>query len=396
MLGKIKDFFALERNVAVVSLTYVVAISAAGLWLDFLPAYFESLGATAILIGGLFSFYMAAKAFFHFLAGHLADFYGRKKIYTISFVIWALGVLAYYIAPEWVFLFPGLLIMAIADGMGQTSDSILISESVNKKKRATGRATTHIIAVAAASIAFPIGGLIMQQMGIKDGVRFALLISFTLFLVTAIIANTMLRETLSKVKKKAKFDLSLVRNIKFFKKLPSEVKSIIFTRGISLFSWSIAETFFVLYALNIIKIQPVEWGLLTAFSVLSFGFFTFIGGKISDKHGRKNVILVAWMAAAFAPLVFVFSPSFVYLALAQIVMGAIGLGMSSIDAYTADYTKKSMRGRSIGTADSVFTLSMVFGPFVGGFLFSFSPQLPFFISSFLSFASVVIGWKLLK
>jgi MFS family permease len=396
MIKKFRDFFALERNVAAIAATNIIWIAGIALWIDFLPKYFQSLGASIAIVGSLFSLHIVLTAIFHALGGYLSDLYGRKKIYVISLAIGTIPILIYFAAPYWTFLIPGIFLLSFSDGVNQTSDSILVTESLSKKKRATGRATIHIIGIAAAAVFFPIGGMIVQNFGINEGVKIGLLISSLVVPMSAIFANSFLKETLQKRLKKPKFDFSLIPVISFLKKMPSQVKYLIFSRMFSLFAWSLIETYFIFYALDIIKIQPIEWGILTSVGVASFGLFTFLGAKISDRYGRKYVILTLFSAAAITPLLYIASTSFYHLALVQIFAGLLGIGLSSIDAYTADYTPKKIRGRSIGTANSLFTISMIPGPLVGGILFSIFPQAPFIVSAFVGFVSIILGWKLLR
>lgn len=397
MLKTIKNFFALERNVAVIGLSNIIWGSGAWLWIDFLPKYFEVLGATAVIIGILFSLHSLLKSFFHAFAGHLIDIIGRKKIYFLSLIIGLVAVLIYFVSPSWIFLVFGILLMAVTDGMAQTSESTIITESLRKNKRATGRATTHIISMITAAAIFPIGGLIIQKLGLLQGVKFSLFITLITLTISIIFVRIFLKETLKKkIKTKYTININLNSVTKFLKKLPKPVKYFITANVLSLFAWSMANLYFIFYAFDVIGIQPIEWGILTSIELLSLGFFTFLGAKISDKYGRRYTILSSLLMFALIPLIYVNSHNFLQLSALYFSMGLLGLGFSSIEAYIADHTSAKIRGKTIGVSDSLLTASTIPGPFVGGILFSMSPTIPFITSTIIGLVGFLIAWRFLK
>lgn len=396
MLGRLRDFFALERNVLVVCVMYVAWVSGAGLWMNVVNKYFESLGASVAVVGLLLSLYMVVKAVSHFIGGSMADIHGRKRVYINSMLVGVIGIGLYFLAPSWIFLIPGIIIMGIGDGVNQTADSILLTESVKKRKRATARATTFGFGIAAGAASFVVGGLIVEQMGVIDGTRFALLVSIFTVLAATVIGQIFLKETMSRPKKNQTLDFHPLAPLRFFSGLPEQVRGLILSRFFSLLAWVVAESMFIFYAIDVIGVSYVEWGILGAASMAFFGFFAFLGGKLSDKYGRKPMIIGTFVCSAAFPVMFMFSTGFYHLLLIQVLMGGVGLGISSIDAYTADHTRKHARGKSIGTADSLFMVSTILGPAVGGLLYSLSPQLPFIAGSLLGAVAIPLAWKMLK
>lgn len=394
MLEKIRDFFALKGNVAVLALTSIIWLSGEGLWFPFLPKYLEAIGATPVLIGLVFSVAMAGNSFFHFVGGYLSDVYGRKKLFVTALAVGVPSLLIIMLAPEWIFVIPGIVLMSFSESVAQTADSVMVTESLEKNRRATGRATIHILTIAAVTITSPIGGIIIQNMGILDGTRLSFVFNIITAAASAIIAAFFLRETLKK--RKIKHNISHLNPMEVIRKLPTQVKYLILSRVFSLFAWGLIIPLFALYYLNIVGVSPVEFGFLVALHLVFFAVFTFVGAKISDKYGRKYTIIGLFMGASLMPLLLIFSTTFIQLAFVSVVWGMIGFGLSSIDAYTADHTPKKLRGKSIGTANTLFVASMIPGPVIGGFLFSLLPAAPFLISGLIGAVAVFMGWKLLK
>lgn len=98
-LKKIRNFFALERNVIVICVSNIILFSGFSLWNNFLPKFFGALGASAIIVGFLFSLESGLQTFFHILGGYFSDRYGRKRIFVLSTVLSAVALLVYYVSP---------------------------------------------------------------------------------------------------------------------------------------------------------------------------------------------------------------------------------------------------------------------------------------------------------
>lgn len=397
MLDRLRNFFALERNVAVLATTALIYMSAEGLWLQFIPKYFEALGTPIVLIGTLVSAYMGLVAVFHATGGFLSDIYGRKKMFVLATIV-AVPALFFYIGAQgwWYFLLPAMVLMAMTTGITETTDSIMVTESLKKNKRATGRATIHVFMASIAMVSAPIGGYIIQSLGIVRGVEVSMYVNMVTAVAAALIAMFFLKETLRKRKSKPRISLHPKLPVKFFMSLPIQVKRLILCRIFSLLAWSIAFPFFVFYALDVIGITPLQVGILFGIQAVSFAAFTMMGAKISDKYGRKYTILGLFASAALVPFLFTVSTSFAQLVPVSILWGMIGFGLSSIDAYTADHTPMRIRGKSIGIADTIYTASMIPGPIIGGILFVLLPQAPFWLSGAIGIVSVFLGLRLLR
>jgi MFS family permease len=396
MLGRLREFFALERNVAVLALTSLFLTVGEGLWIQFLPKYFETVGLSVVMIGVIFSAFMVFLTIFHMLGGYFADILGRKKTFLIALAAGIPAYLFYIFARDWLFLILGNILFALVTGFSETADSIIVTESLRKNKRATGRATIHVVLATVMIIMAPVGGFLVQDMGVLEGVKLSMLVGLLLLVVSIMFSFFFLRETLHKRHRIRKVEFNPLLVLSFFGQMPKMVKYLILSRVFSLFAWSIAIPFFIFYFLDVIGIEPFEVGVLFGVQAVSFAFFTVLGAKISDRYGRKYTIIGLFASAALVPFLVVASSSFAQLLLVSVLWGMIGFGLSSIDAYTADHTTKKMRGRSIGIADTLYAASMIPGPVIGGLLFAISPQAPLIASGAVAIVAVVLGLKLLK
>jgi multidrug resistance protein len=130
-------------------------------------------------------------------------------------------------------------------------------------------------------------------------------------------------------------------------------------------------------------------GLVVA--VYSFVQFLFnpILGRLSDKHGRKPVIVISLFINAIGYVLFAFTTSYIVLLVSRIVAGIGGSSISVAQAYIADVTTKENRAKGMGVIGAAFGLGFVFGPLIGGFLASYGYMVTGFASAIFSILAFI-------
>lgn len=107
-ISKIKDFFALERNIIVLSVSIFILGLGENLWSKFLPKYLQFLGASTLLIGVFGALQEIVETAYQYPGGRIADYIGRKSSLVLCSLIALLGYIIFLLAPSWQFLFLGL------------------------------------------------------------------------------------------------------------------------------------------------------------------------------------------------------------------------------------------------------------------------------------------------
>ncbi len=132
------------------------------------------------------------------------------------------------------------------------------------------------------------------------------------------------------------------------------------------------------------------------FSILQFIFAPF-WGSLSDKHGRRPILLFTVAGTAFSYLLWVVSGSFWLFLVARLIAGAFGGNLSVATAAVADVTTRQERSKAMGIVGAAFGLGLVTGPLLGAFtahinLLEHHPSLarwginPFSVPALFSFA----------
>ncbi|MEK6304037.1 MAG: MFS transporter [Acidobacteriota bacterium] len=147
--------------------------------------------------------------------------------------------------------------------------------------------------------------------------------------------------------------------------------------------------------------------LLAIYSAMQFVFAPILG-KLSDRVGRRPVLLVSligtslgFLLMGFAPsmpvgfALFGLAPTLVWLFVARIIDGVSGGNISTAQAYIADVTSPEERSKGMGLIGAAFGLGFVFGPMIGGVLSYISPEAPFFFAAAMAAANATALYFLL-
>lgn len=132
--------------------------------------------------------------------------------------------------------------------------------------------------------------------------------------------------------------------------------------------------------------------LLTAtYAVMQF-LFAPILGALSDRFGRRPVLLVALLGLGLDYLVIVFAPSLAWLFLARMISGICGSSITVANAYIADISMPEERARNFGMIGAAFGMGFIIGPAVGGFLGEIGTRVPFLVAAVLSLLNWIYGY----
>lgn len=135
---------------------------------------------------------------------------------------------------------------------------------------------------------------------------------------------------------------------------------------------------------------PSQVGLLFASYSLLQLIFSPILGRLSDKHGRRPVLLASLLGTALGFLILGFATTLWMLFLGRIIDGISGGNISTAQAYIADVTTEENRAKGMGLIGAAFGLGFVFGPAIGGILSRWGINVPFLFAGGLAFANAML------
>ena len=180
---------------------------------------------------------------------------------------------------------------------------------------------------------------------------------------------------------------------------------------------SAAVTFiFITVTLDIVSngvIGPVWPSLVKGFlggdtsrSALVFGVFATVFaaaqlifapilGSLSDRFGRRPVILISCLGLAIDYVIMACAPNLAWLFVGRILAGITSANMATANAYIADITPPEGRAAAYGLLSAAFGVGFILGPMLGGLLGQLDPRLPFWAAAGLTFLNAAYGFFVL-
>ncbi|GAB2510656.1 tetracycline resistance MFS efflux pump [Pseudoxanthomonas sangjuensis] len=132
----------------------------------------------------------------------------------------------------------------------------------------------------------------------------------------------------------------------------------------------------------------------TLFAGIQF-FCTPIQGALSDRHGRRPVILLSCFGLGMDFILMALAQSLPWLLIARVFSGMFSASFTTANAYIADVTAPEKRAAAFGKIGAAFGLGFIIGPVIGGQLSEISLRAPFWFSACLALANFLYGWFVL-
>ena len=134
--------------------------------------------------------------------------------------------------------------------------------------------------------------------------------------------------------------------------------------------------------------------LISSYAVTQFFCAPIVGG-LSDRFGRRPVLLGSLFGFGIDYLFLVFAPSIGWLFIGRIVAGAMGASFTTAGAYIADISTAENRAQNFGVVGAAFGLGFIIGPMIGGLLGDFGPRVPFMAAAGLTLLNWLYGFFIL-
>lgn len=133
------------------------------------------------------------------------------------------------------------------------------------------------------------------------------------------------------------------------------------------------------------------YGALVASYALMQFIFAPVLGALSDRVGRRPVLLISIFGSGVAYVVLALAPSIVWLFIGRIIAGIMGASLTTANAYIADVSTPENRAQNFGLVGAAFGLGFIIGPAFGGVLGAIAPRLPFWVAAALNLINCLYG-----
>lgn len=398
-LRNVRDILGLERNILVLCTTAIMLNLAQNMYGPFLPPYFESVGAPTEILGAIFSVMALANAIVMLFGGHFADIYGRKKITVLGSALMAIFILPLFWVGLWYVAVICLIMVNFGMNIYRPGAYALIVESLPPEKRATGFSSMGFIAGLGGILAPTIAG----YLALGGDYRYIFLLASAVLFIMVVARQLLLIETkrerhqsVETVSEEPEEALSFLEKLKLTWYAGTGTRAYLLYSVVSSLSGSIIGPYMVLFYLNVIGIDQLQFGWLVSASLTASLLSQIPGGKLADKVGRKPLMLLNLVTGPLAILAIIQTRDFLLLLLIDIVSGTIG-GLSSGASYVlpAELVAEEFRGTALGVFSAFSRIAGAVGPLLGSLMvahysFELYPRFVFYASVLLSIPGIVI------
>lgn len=135
--------------------------------------------------------------------------------------------------------------------------------------------------------------------------------------------------------------------------------------------------------------RDIGW-LTAAYALMQFVFAPILG-SLSDRFGRRPVLLVSLLGMALDYLLLFFAPSLTWLFVGRVLAGITGASLTVANAYVADVTAPEQRAKSFGLLGATFGVGFILGPALGGLLGEYGLRVPFLVAAGLTLLNFLYG-----
>ena len=139
-----------------------------------------------------------------------------------------------------------------------------------------------------------------------------------------------------------------------------------------------------------------RWGgwLMFAYSIMQFIFAPIIG-NLSDRYGRRPVLLISLFAFGIDYIFLALAPTIGWLFLGRMIAGIAGASYTTGQAYIADVSPPEKRAQNFGMIGAAFGIGFIIGPVLGGILGQYGSRLPFYASAAIALLNWLYGYFIL-
>jgi DHA1 family tetracycline resistance protein-like MFS transporter len=142
--------------------------------------------------------------------------------------------------------------------------------------------------------------------------------------------------------------------------------------------------------------EASKWGgwLTFSYAIMQFIFAPIMGG-LSDRYGRRPVLLASLLGFGADYVLLALAPSLGWLFAGRIIAGITGASFTTASAYIADISTDENRAQNFGMIGAAFGLGFILGPTLGGLLGEMGDRVPFVVAAILSFLNALYGYFIL-
>jgi len=361
----------LSKDLKLVFTCNLVGSFGDGLYAFLLPVYMSnSLGASSVQIGTLYAVLSLSSALTLLISGALADRYDRKKIMIAGWLAWLPVPLIFSVATNWVGMLPGMIMWGF--WLGQPAGTAYIMTAADPTM-VTLTFTTMSAAWSIGYIFSPaLGGFLSGNIGMKP----VFYMAFVLYSLACLTLFFIKSQRARNIQTRGENDYSFKELLKTRRLVTVTVFFALLMFVLTMFRPFIPE-----FVANVYGLSDFEVGVLGSVSFASSAVLSLFLGRLGDRSGKSYPLAVSAVLTCASTVLLLLSGSFAILAVSFGLVGGSYLTWSLLSAIAGATAPESCRARWVAVPQTITMFASFIAPYLGGLLYSFSPQFPFLVAA---------------
>ena len=373
----------LSGTLAPLALGLVVFGLGQELWSRYLPEYLRFLGASAVVVGAFGALSDLLDAAYAYPGGWISDRLGNRRALVLFGALTTAGFVVYFLFRSVAGVFFGSILVMAWKSLGLPASFALVGEELEGSRRIVGFTAQAILKRLPIVIAPPLGGLLVERLGMARGMRTGFLISIALSVVMVAVLTGVSRRGKRVAPDPAAFRVIPPRSTP---RLHPTLKRLLAADCLIRLCEGLPDVFLVVWALEVLRLTPSQFGLansvLMATAILSYFPAVALGGRLE----KKAFVVATFLFFTLFPLAVVLSRSFGQLLLAYVLGGLREIGEPARKSLIVDYADRGSRGKTVGLYYAIRGFAVAGAAAIGGALWTVRPTLTFTVAAVLGAA----------
>ena len=374
--GSWRRRLGLERRVAGLASALLVYGFGEELWSRYLPVYLRAMGGSALLIGAFGTARDFLDAAYAYPGGVLSDRLGTRRSLLLFGGMSTAGFAVYFFWGSPAGVFVGLALVMAWRSLGLPATFALIGEELDVGRRIAGFTVQAVLKRIPIVVAPPLGGLLLERLGVRSGMRAGFAIAILLSLVMLVRLSRAFRPD-----EKAPGPGGTPVPVKV--RLHPSLRQLLVADCLVRLCEGLPDVFLVLWAIEVVKVSPSQFGVLTSILTATAIVSYFPAAALAGRAEKKSFVVLTYVFFSLFPLAVVLSHSFVALAAAFVLGGLREIGEPARKALIVDLSDPGARGRTVGLYYTIRGFSVAGAAAVGGALWTVRPALTFVVATAL-------------
>ena len=367
---RITTFLGLRRNIAALLVMVVLVGMGEKLGERFLPIYLLALGGGAYSIGLLNGLDNLLSALYSFPGGYLSDRIGYKRALLVFNLVSMAGYLVVILWPTWQAVIIGAIAFISWDALSLPATMSLVAAALPKDKRTMGVTLHSFVRRIPMALGPLIGGMFIAWFGERDGVRLAFVLALVLGFVAIVLQQSLIEEKGARGKSEG-------NPLRLFRHMTPDLRNLLVSDILVRFCEQIPYAFAVVWAMKVVGVSSVQFGLLTTIEMLTAMLIYIPVAYLADRSGKKPFVAITFLNFTLFPLALLLSRSFAGLVVAFIIRGLKEFGEPTRKALIMDLAPEDQKAGMFGLYYLIRDVIVSFAAFGGAWLWTISPQVNF-------------------